>query len=188
MYLQDFISARNIKQSAASMYLKRHEEEFEGHTELRDGKLWLDETAVALLSKKYPVLPVDDIWTPQAKQAYDAIQEELRDANAEIRMLNKENRAYREFEMKYRALETEYQLKLVAEVDKETGDLKKEIGHLEGFIQDAKREIEVLQKEKIEQKREADQEIEDLRRQLAAETQRREEAEQKTWFQKLIGR
>lgn len=143
MFLQDFIAERNVKQSAVSMYLARHSAEFDGHTSIKDGKTWLDEEAVILLSKKYPVLPVDDIWTPQAKKAYDELQEELRETNREVRQLNNENRELRQYEMKYRALETQQQL-LIAEA---IMDKDKEIGILEGFIQDAKTNIEAQQSE-----------------------------------------
>ena len=112
MFLQDFIKERNVKQSAVSMYIKRHEKVFDGHTSIRDGKMWLDDVALELLSKKYPVILPDDVWPPLAKQKYDELQEELREANKEIRQLNAENRELRQFEMKYHALEME-QRKLI---------------------------------------------------------------------------
>lgn len=143
MFLQDFIAERNIKQSAASMYIKRHEEEFDGHISIKEGKSWLDEIAIELLSKKYPVLPVDDVWTPAAKQKYDELAEELRETNKEVRQLNAENRELRQFEMKYRALETQQQLLIEEAVMKKD----KEIGILEGFLQDAKNNIADQQNE-----------------------------------------
>lgn len=112
MFLQDFIVERNVKQSAASMYIKRHEKEFAGHTELREGKLWLDEEAVKLLSKKYPMLPPDDVWTPAAKQKYDELAEELRETNKELRLVNAECRKMIGYKMEFLALQTE-QKKLI---------------------------------------------------------------------------
>ena len=112
MFLQDFIAERGIKQSTASMYMTRHTEEFDGHTSIKDGKTWLDDVAVELLSKKYPVKPVDDIWTPTAKKAYDALQEDLRDSGELIKELARENKRLHKVELEYKALETQ-QLMLI---------------------------------------------------------------------------
>lgn len=144
MFLQDFIIERGVKQSTVSMYIKRHAADFENHTSMKDGKLWLDETAQELLGKKYPVLPVDDVWTPAAKKAYDELAEELRETNREVRKLNEENRELRQFEIKYRALETEQRL-LVEEAVLEKD---KEISILEGYLRESKENYKILEEEK----------------------------------------
>lgn len=169
MFLQDFIAERNIKQSAVSMYLKRHAEEFNGHTEQRDGKTWLDDEAVNLLSKKYPVLPADEVWTPTAWKKYSDLQEELQDSSKEIRQLNAENRELRKIEVKYRALETEQRI-LIAEA---VSEKDKEIGILEGFLKDAKENIEYLQEEKESALKDKQNEIDQLKAELQAEKSRK---------------
>lgn len=171
MYLQDFIIERNLKQSTIAMFMKRHQKEFDGHTELRDRRVWLDDVAVTILSKKYPTPMIDEIWSPQAKQAYDSLQEELRDANAEIRLLIKTLREYQEFEMKYRALEMEYQLKLDTAINQETTVLQEKLDKLNA------------EKKLLEEKS-----YEDERRILFLRTKLKQtvESKNKSWIHKLF--
>lgn len=54
MFLIDFAENRNVKVNTITAYIKLHEQEFRGHTWLKDRKKWLDDTAVNLLEQKYP--------------------------------------------------------------------------------------------------------------------------------------
>ena len=139
--LKEFAEGRNVNPHTVATYVRRHPDLFDGHTELDGKKLLLDDTAVEVLSKVYPALPPEDIWTPGAKRKYDELQEELREADKEIRILNQENREYRKMELEYRALQTEYQLQLTAAIDEKTAELQKEHEELKSLKAHLEKEL-----------------------------------------------
>lgn len=55
MKLQDFAKERQVKSEAVAQYIRRHKDEYDGHTRRIDNALELDEVAVELLNKKYPL-------------------------------------------------------------------------------------------------------------------------------------
>ena len=59
MKIKDFIESRNISYNAVLNYIKRHDKEFKGHIGRRNN-IVLDEVAITLLNKKYPLISGTD--------------------------------------------------------------------------------------------------------------------------------
>ena len=55
MRIKDFIIGRNVELQAVQKYIIRHPELFEGHIDKSERNMDLDEVAVDLLNKKYPL-------------------------------------------------------------------------------------------------------------------------------------
>lgn len=68
MKIQDFIKDRNVSYQTVRKYIANHPELFSGHTGQRN-KIILDEVAIELLSKKYPLpKPIQVIEDSNARQ------------------------------------------------------------------------------------------------------------------------
>lgn len=84
MILKDFAEQRNESPHTIATYIRRHPEEFEGHTSMKGNKLVLDEKAIEILEKVYPLpKPVEVIVDHESR-------EKLLKALEEIRVLEKE--------------------------------------------------------------------------------------------------
>lgn len=53
--LKEFSSQRNVDRYAVAQYIRRHRELFEGHTEIKNNKMYIDDEGVELLGQKYPM-------------------------------------------------------------------------------------------------------------------------------------
>ena len=75
MNITEFAKSRNIEPQAISRYIGRHQE-FKGHTKKSGKAVELDETAVELLEKKYPLpQPVQIIEDTESRQKLIKAQE-----------------------------------------------------------------------------------------------------------------
>lgn len=187
--LTDFAEQNRITNRTVQIHIKENTEILEGHVERRGKQgTWLDDFAVAFLLDKIQLPTKDEVIVPTPREAALLIQ--LSEANARWAAAEARAAEYAEVAGKVKLLEDQsrsFQDENV-ELQREIFELKadqmkhkQETDILEGFIQDAKAEIDVLKKEKDDQKRASDQKIEDLRRQL-------EEEKKKSWVQKLFGR
>lgn len=85
MNISEFAESRNLQSQTVSIYIRRHPEQFDGHTS-RDGKsVELDEVALDLLDKAYPLpQPVEIIKDTEILKALSATQRELTEAQKVI--------------------------------------------------------------------------------------------------------
>lgn len=75
--VSDFAEERNIDRNAVSQYIRRHGEEFKGHTKVDGHNLLFDDDAYVILDKKYPlpkpIMVVDGV----PHEEYEAVQKKL---------------------------------------------------------------------------------------------------------------
>lgn len=118
MFLVDFVKEREIEYITVYSWLKRNDF-LDKHSQKIEGKLWLDEKAVQLLSKKYPLALEKDndvqrqlieaqqkiihlqellveaqpklLLLEQQKNDIDELKQELRNANARVQLIETEN-------------------------------------------------------------------------------------------------
>lgn len=73
----DFAEERNVDRNAVSQYIRRHGEEFKGHTKVDGHNLLFDDDAYVILDKKYPspkpIMVVDGV----PHEEYEAVQKKL---------------------------------------------------------------------------------------------------------------
>lgn len=145
MLLKEFAEQRGQKPDTVAAYIREHSEEFEGHTSMIGKQKNLDEVAVEILDKKYPLLkPTQVIEDTEARR-------KLIEAQDTIILLQKENKALALASIKVQYLEEhtqKQQLELIS--------AKAEIKEKENSLQDAAKEIEILEKEKADQAARAD--------------------------------
>ena len=92
MTITEFAESRQVQPQAISRYIGRHPEKFNGHTEKKGKTVELDDIAVELLEKKYPLpAPVQIIEDTESRQKLIKAQEliiqlqgKLMDAQSQI--------------------------------------------------------------------------------------------------------
>lgn len=78
MILKDFAKERNENPHTIATYIRRHPEEFEGHTEMKGNRLVLDDYALGLLDKVYPLpKPVEIIIDHESRDMLILAQNEI---------------------------------------------------------------------------------------------------------------
>lgn len=148
MFLVDFVKERKIEYITVYSWLKRNNF-LDKHSQKIDGKLWLDEKTVQVLSKKYPLAIEKDnntqrqlieaqqkiihlqellveaqpklLLMEQQKNDIDELKQELKNANARLQLAETENKnlIYQK-EVEYeRSAKTIEQLKQALTVEKE---------------------------------------------------------------------
>ena len=86
MYLKDFAEGRNESSHTIATYIRRHPEEFEGHTSMSGNKLVLDDEAIEILDKVYPLpKPVEIIVDHESRDKFIKALEEIRVLEKEIK-------------------------------------------------------------------------------------------------------
>lgn len=55
MTVTEFLEGRTVERQAVTRYIERHSDEFQGHTSKKGREIELDEVAVGILEKKYPL-------------------------------------------------------------------------------------------------------------------------------------
>ena len=76
MNITEFAENRNIDRNAVSMYIRRHEKEFSGHIKQVGKTIELDNTALELLDKKYPLpAPVEVVEDRESREKLLLAQE-----------------------------------------------------------------------------------------------------------------
>ena len=55
MTITEFLNGRTVERQAVTRYIERHEEEFQGHTSRKGREIVLDEVAIDILDRKYPL-------------------------------------------------------------------------------------------------------------------------------------
>ena len=171
--ITDFADARNVDRNAVTQYIRRHDDLFKGHTKVKANCMFVDDEAVILLEKKYP-LPrpievVEDIETikelsetrkelAKAEKRIEEIQKQLLEASKQIAQAEATQML---LEDKEAQLEREYERSAKAEERATTAEAR--IASAEGQMESLRTEIEKLQEE--------------LERERA-----------KTWVQKLFGK
>ena len=165
--LQDFAKECGVTDRAIQKHLQKHEKELEGHYERR-GKngTWLDETAQAFIRSlmiQQPVVVGDE----SLYRDYEALRKE----NEELLKENKE--VWKALSM------AREQLLDVKDAQLQLDAAKKEKELLEGFIRDAKKEIDTLTREKAQEVAQACSEASEAirREQVALEQKSSVEAE-----------
>ncbi len=164
--IADFAEERNVDRNAVTQYIRRHDELFKGHTEVKGNCMFVDDDAMILLDKKYPLpKPIEVIEDTESRAKLIKTQELV------IQLQDKLNRAQTQIaqaeatklllEDKEAQLEREYERSAKAEERATTAEAR--IASAEGQMESLRTEIEKLQEE--------------LERERA-----------KTWVQKLFGK
>lgn len=73
----DFAEERNVDRNAVSQYIRRHGEEFKGHTKVDGHNLYFDEDAFVLLDVKYPLPKPVQVINGVPHEEYEAVQKKL---------------------------------------------------------------------------------------------------------------
>lgn len=86
MYLKDFAESRNESSHTIATYIRRHPEEFDGHTSMSGNRLVLDDEAIEMLDKVYPLpKPVEIIVDHESRDKLIKALEEIRVLEKEIK-------------------------------------------------------------------------------------------------------
>lgn len=151
--LRDFAELHRISERTVQVHIKNNQEELEGHIERRGKQgTWLDEFAVNFLLDRIQLPTKDEVLMPTPREA--ALLMEIAETNR--RLADAERRAGENAEAagKVKLLEAakEDQEAQILALAEENGRIKAEAaqerGLLEGFIADAKEQIDVLGTEK----------------------------------------
>lgn len=85
--IKEFIKGRDVSYSTVAMYIKRNKDMFNGHIG-RSGNIVLDDIAVAILDKKYPVLkPVEVIQDEELRKQLIEAQQKIIELQGHINMM-----------------------------------------------------------------------------------------------------
>ncbi len=83
----DFLNGRDVERQALTRYINRHPELFENHTKKMGKEIELDDEAVAILDKIYPLIQPVELINGVPQEVHIKIQNELIQAqkdNAEL--------------------------------------------------------------------------------------------------------
>lgn len=165
MKISDFINGHNVSYDTVQKYIKRHSEQFIGHLGSGD-EIDLDDTAVSILEKKYPLpQPVMIVEDELTKQKLQETMEKLEMAHCKIE---------------------ELQDKLLAVVP-QLADAEKNKLYLEA----ATNENEILKKEALDKEKKLgalESEIKAYGNLVEELKERLQTEKDKTWWQKLRGK
>lgn len=84
MNITEFASARNEQSQTISIFIKRHPEQFEGHTRKVGKTVELDEVALEILEKQYPLPRPVQLINGVDPEEHKAVMEELNKAQRTI--------------------------------------------------------------------------------------------------------
>ena len=155
--LRDFAEANRISERTVQIHIKNNIDFLQEHIE-RKGKqgTWLDEKAVDFLLNQIQLPNKEEVFQPTPRELQYIMQ--IADLNAKLADAERRAGENAGAAGKLQLLEEQS-----ASIQKKNEDLQKEVGLLEGFIQDAKKEIEELKKESAEEKTELQREIDDMK-------------------------
>lgn len=77
MNITEFASARNEQSQTISIFIKRHPEQFEGHTRKVGKTVELDEVALEILEKQYPLPRPVQLLNGVDPEEHKAVQDKL---------------------------------------------------------------------------------------------------------------
>jgi len=77
MNITEFASARNEQSQTISIFIKRHPEQFEGHTRKVGKTVELDEVALEILEKQYPLPRPVQLMNGVDPEEHKAVQDKL---------------------------------------------------------------------------------------------------------------
>ncbi len=85
VFLKDFAKERNVNTDALTAYIRRHKEDFKGHTKTKDKKMEIDKTAYELLDKIYPLpRPIEIVEDKESREKLLKAQEYIIQLQAKI--------------------------------------------------------------------------------------------------------
>lgn len=78
MTISEFLKGRNVERQAITRYINRHEDEFDGHITKTGREIELDEDAIRILERKYPLpAPVEIIIDHESRDKLLEAQERI---------------------------------------------------------------------------------------------------------------
>lgn len=80
----DFAEERNVDRNAVSQYIRRHGEDFKGHTKVDGHNLFFDEDAFVILDKKYPLPKPVMVIEGVPHEEYEAVQKSLSETKEQL--------------------------------------------------------------------------------------------------------
>lgn len=149
--LKDYAEQRNVTYEAVRKQVARYKNELEGHIIMDGRQQFLDDEAVAFLDAKRKKNPVV-LYQQNKDEQIRALEEENKNLLIEVAAL-----------AKWKA-DNAVAIAEVNQTRQLLEDKSKEVGILEGFLRDAKNEIQELGNEKD---REKEKEIERVRKEAA---------------------
>lgn len=163
MKMTDFARERGVNRDTITQYIRRNEELFKGHTEVKGKALYIDEIALDILDKKYPLhKPVELIEDIETIKELSETRMKLVEASKMI--INLQNKLTEQSLAIAKAEATQMLLE----------DKTKELERMENMLEKAETRAEKAE----EQKTAANDEIAALRKELEAERN-------KSWWDKL---
>ena len=169
MRIKDFIVGRNVELQAVQKYIIRHPELFEGHIDKSERNMDLDEVAVDLLNKKYPLIQKIEIYNGVSHEEHKAVLEELNKKNNYIIQLQNELNA----------------------VNKQLGDIGSSLARLEEKDK-SKDKIIAEQEESLKTaentQRNLNNRVDQLLMQLEIRNNRIKEMENRKWWERLLNK
>lgn len=124
MTITDFLEGRNADAQAIRRYIQRHPDDFKGHINMKGREKDLDETAVAILEKKYPLQVM--IINGVSHEEYEQVLKKLTEVQNQLMNTQK---ALQEKEKDFLLLEIQEQTAQhqLAESDAKTIELETEL-------------------------------------------------------------
>lgn len=166
MKMTDFARERGVNRDTITQYIRRNEGLFKGHTEVKGKALYIDEIALDILDKKYPLhKPVELIEDIETIKELSETRMKLVEASKMI--INLQNKLTEQSLTIAKAEATQMLLE----------DKTKELERMESMLEKA----EIRAEKAEEQKTAANDEIAALRKELEAERN-------KSWWAKLRGK
>ena len=173
MKMTDFARERGVNRDTITQYIRRNDELFKGHTEVKGKSLYIDEVALDILDKKYPLhKPVELIEDIETIKELSETRMKLVEASKMI--INLQNKITEQSLLIAKAEAIQMLLE----------DKTKELERIENMLEKAETRVEKAETRAEmaeEQKTAADDEIAALRKELEVERN-------KSWWDKLRGR
>lgn len=159
MTINEFIKDRNVDPQAVRRYIERHPEEFENHLGKKGREIDLDEVAVEILDKKYPMQQII-----QVVEDSESLTKLEKTQDLLFLAYQEKEQVYRDFVLLQKELNEKADLIAHAEYHEQSMKIKDEVIATKQQMLDD-RELQ-LQKER-ERNQKAEQEIEKLKQELA---------------------
>lgn len=87
MIITEFLEGRTVERQAVTRYIERHPEEFNGHISKKGREIDLDDIAIAILDKKYPLAKPIQVINGVDPEEYNMLQKKYMAALEEMDVL-----------------------------------------------------------------------------------------------------
>lgn len=142
MNINEFANLHNQHHRTVSIYIKRHPELFDGHIEDFENQKILDDEAIRILEKQYPLpKPVPMVENPETQQKYINALEQINYLQNQLLHVREQLQEYKSLKILLEEKSNENQ-----EIKNQVKLLSEELVHLQ--VEQEKRTIIIKSKEK----------------------------------------